>query len=275
MATRTWEGATSGDYGVAGNWVEGAVPIAGDDVRVPATSTQAITASLDQSGVSLGSFASEAGAPAMGTETAYLKIASSGTIRLNGSAVSYIDVGATAVVFCDGSSTPATGLRGLYLNGSAMTTLTVNGGHVGLAWRAGETSTATTIRVSGSSTTLWTGSGVTNTTFTQENGTSSIWHGGTTININGGVLTTYGTGTWTTVNEDGGIFYPNSTGTIGSGFCNSGTWNTSTSAALRTCTSFRLNPTGILVYNPAIYTISNWTAPTSPIVLTTTRPVTV
>lgn len=62
MATRTWKGGTGGsttDYSVAGNWVEGAVPIAGDDVvimRHPDETQYAITAGLNQAGVAIATF---------------------------------------------------------------------------------------------------------------------------------------------------------------------------------------------------------------------------
>jgi hypothetical protein len=151
----------------------------------------------------------------------------------------------------------------------------INGGHVGLAWRAGETSTATTIRVAGSGTTFWTGASVTNTTFHQENGTSVLWHGGTTMNINGGTVTTRAAGAWTTVNQYGGLFYPNGTGTIANGNCYGGTWDNLTCGIARTCTNLKLDPGGILRTNPAFYTISNFTSPTTSIVYTTSRPVTV
>ena len=45
MAWSIWLGAggTAGDYSVAANW-DGGVPVATDDVSIPATSSQAITA---------------------------------------------------------------------------------------------------------------------------------------------------------------------------------------------------------------------------------------
>lgn len=271
MATRTWEGGTSGQYDLAANWVEGSVPIAGDAVTIPATSTQAITTGLNQSAVTLASFTAEYGAPAMGIETAYLQIAASGTIRFSGSATSLLDVGGSATVQVDNTITPSsTGYSGLYLKGSGITTLLLNGGYTAFAWRAGETSSATTIRVANNAT-LWTGASVTNTTFHQEGGTSILWHGGTTMNINGGTVTTRSSGAWTTVNQYGGYFYPNSTGTISNGNCYGGTWDNLTCAVARTCTNFRLDPGGILRTNPAFYTISNWTSPTTSIVYTTTR----
>lgn len=56
MANRTWLGVdTPGDWSVAANWSPAVVPIDGDDVFLTGTSTQAVTAGLDQSLIQLAS----------------------------------------------------------------------------------------------------------------------------------------------------------------------------------------------------------------------------
>lgn len=54
MATHTWTGAVSGNYGTAGNWA-GGTPVGGGDVIIDATSVN-IDDGLDQSAVDLASF---------------------------------------------------------------------------------------------------------------------------------------------------------------------------------------------------------------------------
>ena len=41
-ATRTWKASTTGDWSDSGNWVEGVVPIAGDDVYVTNSGASAV-----------------------------------------------------------------------------------------------------------------------------------------------------------------------------------------------------------------------------------------
>ena len=61
MANCVYLTAGTGDYGVAGNWSTGTVPVNGDSVRIPAGSP-AITGSLNQSAVTLIDFIVDDGA---------------------------------------------------------------------------------------------------------------------------------------------------------------------------------------------------------------------
>lgn len=54
MATRTWVGGTSGNWGTAANWLEAAVPVSNDDVVID-TGVVNIDDGLDQSAVDLDS----------------------------------------------------------------------------------------------------------------------------------------------------------------------------------------------------------------------------
>ncbi len=274
MANRTWEGSVSGDYSVAGNWVEGSVPVNADDVRIPATSTQAITSGLNQSAVTLTSFTVEDGAPAMGTETAYLQIGT-GAFRFAGSGTSLIDLGSSAIVaYVDDTVTPAEGYAGLYLKGSAISQLILNGGHTALAWRMGETATATSIRINGSAAIYWGGS-VTNTTFHANNGTAVIRHAVTTLNVVGGTIRTQGSAAVGTINVYGGICYPESSGTVTTLNMLGGTTSLLSSGIARTVTNWKLDPGAVMRHDPAYVTLSNCTVPSSAIVYTTSRPTTV
>lgn len=272
MANRTWEGATSGDWGTAGNWVEGSVPVNGDDVRIPATSTQAINAGLNQSAVTLTSLVVEDGAPAIGTETAYLQIGT-GAFRFAGSGTSLIDLGSSAiVVYVDDTATPAEGYAGLYLKGSAISQLILNGGHTALAWRVGETATATSIRINGLAAIYWGGSSVTNTTFHANSGTAVIQHAVTTCNVNGGSVKSQGSAAIGTWNVYGGIAYPESSGTITTLNMYGGLTSMLSSGVARTVTTWRIEPGAIFRYDPAYCTLSNLTQPAAATVLTATRP---
>lgn len=279
MANCIWEGTTSGDYSVAGNWVGAAVPIAGDSVRIPATSTREITAGLNQSAVGLVDFIAEEGAPAMGIETANLQIAVSGKFRFaasQGSTPSFIDIGTSAIIpQVDGTvATPTlgsvtAGICGLYLIGSAFSLLLVNGGKVGFAWRLGETASATNIRVAGSTAILWIGSGVTNTGLQQTSG-ATITHGSTTtITMDGGTLTTKGSMTCS-VNCNGGTMYPNSSGTITAMNLNGGDAiaDFTTCGVARIVSTMKQERKTTLKYHPASLTISAWSAPTYAVAIT-------
>ena len=76
MAVRTWDGndaSTPYDWSVAGNWLEGSVPVSADDVILPAGAAK-ITAGLNQSAVTLSSLVAEDYAEDIGTSAAYLQI---------------------------------------------------------------------------------------------------------------------------------------------------------------------------------------------------------
>lgn len=63
MANKTWVGTDTGnegDWGTAANWSPSGVPVATDDVRIPAGSN-AITGTLNQSAVALGDVIVEEG----------------------------------------------------------------------------------------------------------------------------------------------------------------------------------------------------------------------
>lgn len=281
MANRTWgrDLGIGGDYNDAANWVTAAVPGAGDHVRIPYGSQDAITLSLNASAVAIGDFIVESGAPAIGHAPAtatglgapvYLQIDPDRFV-FDGTADSFIDLGTAAIApQIDGTSTPSTGERGLYLLGTAMTTLAINGGHVGVAWAMGEVSTATTIAVDGSDTTAWLGAGITLTNFTQQNGTSVVLCSHTTANIHRGTVTTKGAATITTCNVYGGLFIPNSTGTITTLNVYGGIVDLTRSAAARTITTLNLYPAGAVYYDPTVATVTTF-SPKQPIAISTSR----
>lgn len=245
-----------------------AVPIATDDVRIPASSAYAIDDGLDQSAVAIGDFTVESGyTKAIGTSTEYLKI-DPNSFNFAGSGTAYIDITTAAIApNISNTASPATGKRGLYLIGSAMSTLNVSGGSVGLCWNAGETATAATVRVSGTGS-LWIGSGATLTTVYATAGTATLGAACTTLTMHGGIVTTEGSGTITTANVYGGTCYANSTGTITTANLDGGTLDVKTGKTTRTITTLNYL-SGTLAYDPAVVTLTNRTLATRPVTYTT------
>ena len=281
MANKTWSLTSSGDLNVAGNWSPSGVPAATDNIRFPAGSPS-VTASLTALntatlGGSLGSVIFEDGyTGTVGTSAINMQFTCT-LFNFSGTGIAYIDLQASAIapqVF-NAASAPSSS-RGLYLIGSALTTLNVEGGAVGVAFRSGETATVATIRCAGSTADLGVGSGTSLTTFYQTAGNSIIHCAATTVSSYGGTLKTTEAGAITTVNVKGGIAYLESTGTITTLNADGGTTNMLNSGAARTVTTLSQNPPpgGIsqMYYDPNIVTVTNLSAPTNPIRRTFSSP---
>lgn len=243
MAGKLWIG-TDGAYSTNGNWSPTNIPTTGDHVRLPAGGST-ITSGLNQSAVAIGDFIGEDGfASVVGVDSGagtYLQI-DPDRFEWSGTGVALIDVSGAVIpanVF-NSATGVATGKRGLYLKGSAITTLNVTKGKVGLAVRDAETSAATTARCNGENADLWLGAGVTLTTAECLKGVLRLRCAATTLNIYGGTVYSEEIGTITTVNMYGGIFYPNSTGTITTINLLGGTLDFRKSGAARTVTTLNL-----------------------------------
>lgn len=249
MPTKVWEGDVSAAYATAGNWAGGVAPIAGDDVRIPAGSGP-IDGS-DQSATAIADFVVEDGhTGTFGDGTTNLKI-DCDAFHFSGLGQAYFDLHTAAIspqVFRTGPA--ATGERGLYLIGSALVTLNVMGGSVGVASRAGETATVATIRNLGGD--VWVGLGCSLTTFYQTDGRAEVRCAATTINVHGGTLYTKEEGAVTTLNVYGGNVYPESTGTITTANINGGTTDFTTSGAARTVTALVLNGGDVSVHSGVV-----------------------
>lgn len=268
MANKLWAGTTNA-WSTSGNWSPSGAPGAADNVRIDATSAQAIAGS-DQSGTSLGAVEVDAGfAQLLGSAAAYLKLTAAGYVH-SGTGLSYIDLAASAIApVINNTASAATGLYGLYLLGSAMTGLDVQGGNVGIAGQLGETATIGTLRVLGAQANVTVGLGTTLTTAKVSNGIVLINCALTTLNIYGGNVYTLGSGTITTVNIYGGNFYPGSSGTITTLNCKAGLTDCRPSNVGFTVSTLNLTPGAKLFYDPATLTVSAWGAPASPIKLNT------
>ncbi len=132
------------DYGVPQNWSLGHVPTTGEHVEKP-PGTPAMKYGLDQSGVSIGAFIRHAGdIGEIGREEDgllhYLRVKPTAlTVRGLGGLVA-VDCGAQAIVpLVDHGGSPAANRAcAVYLLGTALGGLTVQGGYVGFAAWAGD-----------------------------------------------------------------------------------------------------------------------------------------
>lgn len=232
-------------------------PYATEHVRLPAGAGD-ISSNLDASSVSLGSFISEFGYEGeVGTATGPLVILTA-LFEWQGTGLSYIDLFTSNISpLIRNTASAEAGTRGLYLKGSNLATVSVLGGSVGLAWLAGQTTTATACRVSVGRGSLWVGSGTTLTTFQQLGGTNELRCAATTVTVNGGSLVTTGTGAITTLNITSGTVNANATGTITTVNLSGGTLDMSGSTAARTITTLNHNPRisgSDFIYDPAVIT---------------------
>lgn len=190
------------------------IPQATEHVRIPA-GAGAISSNLDQSAVAIGDFIVESGYEgSIGASTGFL-IIDPNRFEFEGNGQAFIDLYSAAISgVVKGTASAQTGERGLYLRGSALAVLSVEGGSVGLAVRPGSTSTATTVRLLGSETSLWLGNGVTLTNLHVYDGSAIVRNAVTTTIQYGGEILTEENGAMTTVTQKGGTYTMKSSGTI-------------------------------------------------------------
>ena len=256
MANKIWVGTDSGNEGnwaTAANWSPSGAPGAGDDVRLVAENTQAIIGTLDQSAVALGDFIVEDGySGTIGTSAADLQL-DPNRFEFAGSGVAYIDVSGAAIsaLITKTASAPV-GKRGLYIKGSAIATLTVQNGTVGVATIHSTTATVTTAVASGSGADLWIGEGVTLTNLYVNDGTVSLRSAATTINMFGGTLLTEEVGAITTINQYAGMSTLSSIGTITTLNHNGGIADLSQIGLARTVTTYSPQKGATLIDNPIV-----------------------
>lgn len=245
-----------------------AIPQAGDDVYLPATSTQAITAGLDQSGVAIGDFIVKKFGGEIASTAGYL-IIDPDRVELDLEQEAAIDIGSANInIEVHGTVAADEGERGLYLLGSDIATLSVRDGDVGLAVQGGESSTVATVRVVGDGSSLWLGEGVSLTTFSQTGGDNVINCAATTVNNNGGDVTTEGEGAIATFNANAGSSVLNSVGTVTTVVLDGGDVDMTQSGEPRTITNRKGNR-GSFLYDPSVVTLTNKdTAPDYPIIIT-------
>lgn len=277
---RTSSVANSGpaDWGTALNWDGDAVPggAGSQDVYVEGAT---ITYGLDQSGISntldsLNITRSVIGSNgATGSAPNYLQIKAAvlevgyhyGPGTASQLAPVNIDLGSTAstvTIHNTGTNSTATMAACRIKANSASTNVRVLKGRVGIASEAGETATVSSVTVSyvsqqTSDADVFIGSGVTLTTLTMTGGEVDLRCAATTVDVYGGDLTTYGSGTIATITLYGGDCEANSTGTITSANIADGTLDMTKSPASRTIITLKVDPRGKVKYDPSVITLTN------------------
>lgn len=211
------------------------IPQATEHVRFAADSGS-VTAGYSQAGIAIGDFIVEEGyAGTIGSASLGYLFIDPDRFEFNGAAECWLDIGSAAIspqIYGTGGA--ASGERGLYLRGSAIATLNIMGGQVGVASRPGETTTITTLRMLGDATSLWLGNGVTLTTLHQYGGEAVVKCGATTVILYGGRMTTQENGAFTTVTMHDGEYIYQSSGNITTFNLYGGTLDLQKSGAART-----------------------------------------
>ena len=268
MANLIWLGTTSTAFNTAANWSGGSVPSASDSIRFVAAYSNPIAA-YNFSGTALADVVVEKGySGAMGTKTGDLQLTCT-FFEFAGEGVSYIDLSASSIAprVISTATSPGTGLYGLYLIGSALTTLSIESGSVGVAAVHGTTSTVATIRQRAGDCRI--GQGTTLTTYSGYGGSATVLCNMTNANLYGATLTTGEQGTITTLTIERGVCVANSTGTITTANINGGEVDLSRSGSARTITTVNMNPGGGISYDPDAVTLSTISEADAPIRITT------
>lgn len=244
------------DWNTAANWAEGAVPVAGDNVRV--TGSQAISYGLRQAGVTLnnvyfdGTFSGTVGSASAPLS---LTLGTGDRFEFAGRGLAYINLNASDVSPLIQRTANATAPNaGLYLSGTAIDSLTVSGGAV----RIEDGSTLATAIVVGQTSALTIPTGVTITNLLNE-GTATLRVAATSVECTAGVLTLEGEGAIGTLKVKGGVCYDNRTGSPGAvttTYLDAGTLDTTGSANARTYTTLYARG-GTAVLDLEVITITN------------------
>lgn len=273
MAAYEWLGTATDAWATAGNWNPSGPPSAIDHVRCVANAVNGI-AGTDLSGTALGDFIVEEGfAKGLGSVLTSLKIDPDRfEFNARGSTASYVHLHTAAITaLIRGTASANVGYRGLYLEGTGLTTVAIEAGKVGLASRVNDTGTITTISVSGNGADVWMGKNLSLTTANVSAGQVVQRCAATTVNVYGGTLRTEEEGAITTMNVYGGMITSNSTGTIGTLHIFGGTVDFLGSALPRTVNTINLHPGGRLFYDPAVMTFGTINEANAPIKITTSR----
>jgi len=289
MATRTFIGTVDGDVNNAGNYLEGYVPVNGDDLYFEqSTNVAGDTIAMDTNlealdGVVLDELHIAATAGKIGNADLngdYLKIGAkvvhvgyetgfSSPSLANRIKLHLLDTGVScAVTIHDTSSTSAdTGQEPCRLKVDAQTgdnaTVHVRKGRVAIAdQEPGETATLKELVVSyvenrEGDAKVALGVGCTVATITKSGGV--VTHKGTvtTVDNQAGNMTINGTGGITTITTQAGEVVCNTSGTVATINANGGTVDLSRSNVARAVTNLNRRGAGTVKYDPSIVTVTN------------------
>ena len=265
--------AVSASLAVVTNWRVGSsvtpstrIPNGSDNIWITGDSTTSILSDLTTLSTVTGELhITNTYSQAVGSSTAgYLEMKPAESY-LGSAGQVYADVKAsTGPVTITQTATPAVGDVGLRLKGSAISTISMEGGTVGLAHELGATATAATIRVLSGSLTL--GEGVTYGSASLRSGSLIVKCASSTsdIEVFGGSF--YGFEEWQVddLTVFGGTAYTGGSGAIDGLTINGGTVNAAQSGIARTYTTVTQNG-GTFKYDPDVVTITNHGAPDAPV----------
>lgn len=239
------------------------IPKATDHVRIPAGS--GTMAGYDFTGVAIGDFIVDDGAPAIGSAAIPLAI-DPNLFDFSSGNTAYIHSVGNIAHDVRKAATGTTGSMGLYLTLTQATTLTVLAGTVGVAMIHGQTSTVATVRSTGATADIHLGNGVSLTTSYQTKGKITANCAGTTANVYGGTFTTEDDGAFTAINADRAAkLILNSIGTVGTLTMEetyTGLVDLLQSSEARTLSSV-VQKGGSIQWDKGIVTISAHTTPTT------------
>lgn len=163
------------------------------------------------------------------------------------------------------TDSPRPALRLLFAKSASTLTVRSAPGGVGIASEVpSETSTLGTINIADTSSVskIFTGTGLTVTTYIQDGGNNVLQSNATitTVTCNGGILRTEGTGAHTTLNAYGGTVYSNNTGTTGTMNLQGGNVSSFGSSVARTWSTINVFTDSTLTVDPNVITYTTLAA---------------
>jgi hypothetical protein len=264
-----WTGTTSTAFATGTNWSPSGPPTTGDSAYFDFNATRALAASDQHTVVLANLFIKSTCTYDIGDAATSLQIAATnwrlGDSSNSASAGAFngrinLDFGTnqfTGVVVNTGSTSTDSGKEPVRVKGThASNRLIVTSGRVGVATdNIGDTAQLSEIDCLGG--TINVGSGTTLATFRQEAGVGLLNSAVTTIQQDGGTLTTAGSGAITTANISGTANF-GSTGTITTlEVFPTGRATFNGDYRSKTVTTIKMHRGSVLVYDPAVITISN------------------
>lgn len=272
MAKVIWIGASSGDgsWNTSSNWSTGSVPAASDDVYFTAEYVGSVKAGLDQSAIGLNSITFDPGYTGnVGSTTAgFLQVSTSSFTYAGSGAYAYFDLGSgTVAPVINNTGSNNRGAYGVYLKGTGLTNVEVNGGSVQIGY-PGDSCDAQTLNVTGGQVLINESGSV--TTINNYGGQVTTYTDNTTLNLYNGSYTLRRAAGLTTATVEDGTVNLDSSGTITTLNLNGGQL-IALAGNDRTITTLNWKAGASLRYYPSNTTITNFNAPTEPISITTER----
>lgn len=244
------------------------LPDAGDTLLLSAESEDDMATNLDRSATTYAALkVIEGCAVAVGSATHPLRLTLSGSVQWHNRKVGYLDLRASAIdVEVEQTAGAGAGGRGLWLIGSALGTLDIHGGQVGVGWTAGQTASVDVARVMGSAS-VWIADGVTLSEYRQTGGSDCrVLCACDDVQVYGGRLTIDGSGVIASATVKGGIVLLQTTGDVTALVIDDGVVDTTGCAHEREITSCTHNG-GELRVDPSVVSIPTYVLPTRPSVI--------